>query len=89
MGDGVVHRADAAVALDPEVAHYFQHGIGVILPVGMGFQEVEKQIVRAVVGDGVADGAVGYFDLADALDQAHIGAVAGEIEKVAGAVQPP
>ena len=55
----------------------------------MGFQEVEKQVVRAVVGGGVADGAVGYFDLADALDQAHIGAVAGEVKEVAGAVQSP
>ena len=85
--NGVVHGTDTTVTLDAEVPDEFQNRIGVVFAIGVGFKQVQKDVVGTIFGLGVARYAIGNFDFPHSLDQADGGAVAGEIEEVAGAFQ--
>ena len=67
MGHRVVHGAQTAVAFHVEVVHDFQYGVGVIFAVGVRLHQVQEQVIGAVIGDGVANDAVGYLDFAFAV----------------------
>ena len=77
----IVHASQTAVAADAEVLEHLQHRVRVVLALGMGLHEVEEQVVGAVLGLGVLDGAVGYFHLTVAVLKAHGRPVPGEVEE--------
>ena len=48
---------------------------------------MEEQVIGAVIGDSVADYAVGNLDFTLAIDQTHVGPVAGEVEEGSRSLQ--
>ena len=64
------------------------HGIGEVLPVRVGFQEMDRDKVRAILPHGHADGGGGDRVLPLSLTEHRLGPVPGEIVIPAGADEP-